>query len=59
MGKPKRSLSTQKKKGGRSKVPILKSYFDAMKEKREAAHKVSGFRGIRARFVQGGGASGR
>jgi hypothetical protein len=59
MGKSKRPLSMQKKKVGRSKVPIPQSYLAAVKEKREAAHKISGLRRVRARFVQGGGVSGR
>jgi hypothetical protein len=43
------------------KTPKLgspKSYFEAIRAKREAAHKVSGFNRIRARFVQGGGGGG-
>jgi len=40
------------------KTPSPKSYFEAMRAKREAAHKVSGFNRIRARFVQGGGGGG-
>lgn len=35
-----------------------KSYFEAIRAKREAAHAVSGFNRIRARFVQGGGGGG-
>lgn len=38
----------------RSRVPTPKSYIDAMAEKREDAHKSSGFNRIRARFLQGG-----
>lgn len=35
-------------------VPMPESYVAELKEKQEAAHKVSGFGSIRAHFVQGG-----
>ena len=38
----------------RSIVPTPQSYLEQMRARREAAHKVSGFTRIQARFVPGG-----
>lgn len=48
-GKPKKT----------PKAPVPKSYKDEVREKIDAAHKVSRFRSQRVRFVQGGSASGK
>jgi len=49
-------LTTPKRRGRKQAVhvPEPESYRLAMEKKREAAHAVSGFNSIRARFVQGG-----
>ena len=50
-------LRAQQQCGGRKKskhASLPKWLRDQMKEQREQAHDVSGFRRIRARFVQGG-----
>lgn len=48
------ALKEQKRRRKGKGVPVPQSYLNAVKAKREAARKISGRDGIRARFVQGG-----